>query len=59
MTGYLTRAETARTLKAVIQSRPPHAHMSGDTGLTRTSETPMVCAAVDPDQAETANDSLV
>lgn len=60
MTGYLMRAETARTLKAVILSLPPHAHMSGD--IRRASDTAVATrpgVATDPDQAETGNDRLV
>lgn len=60
MTGYLMWARTARTLKAVTLSLPPHAHMSGVTGRASDSAVatrPGVVA--DPDQAETANDRLV
>ncbi len=60
MTGYLMRAETARTLKAVILSLPPHGHRSGDTG--RASDTAVAThagVAMDLDQAESGNDRLV
>lgn len=60
MTGYLMRAETARTLKAVILSLPPHGHRSGDTG--RVSDTAVAtrrAVAVAPDRAEIGNDRLV
>ena len=62
MTGYLMRAETARTLKAVILSLPPHAHMSGDAG--RVSDTAIAprpgvaAAAAVVDRAEIGNDRL-
>lgn len=60
MTGYLIRAHTARTLKAVILNLPPHACMPGDTGAasdTTVATPPGVEVA--PDQAETGNDRLV
>ncbi len=60
MTGYLIRAHTARTLKAVILNLPPHARMQGDTG--RASDTTVATlpdVEVAPDQVETGNDRLV
>ena len=60
MTGYLIRAHTARTLKAVILNLPPHARMPGDTG--RASDTTVATlpgVEVAPEQVETGNDRLV
>ncbi len=60
MTGYLMRAHTARTLKAVILNRPPHASMSGDTGAASdTAVATLPGVAVAPDQAETGIDRSV
>lgn len=60
MTGYLMRAHTARTLKAVTLRLPPHAHISGDAGVASDTDVATLPGmAPAPDQVETGNDRLV